>query len=101
MLHCDARESQGATAQLRSIEAAALSRRSASCGCEIHPAWDGAGSFVLWTWERAADGRHWMLMTHEDGAAIRFDDPSRAYAQAVKCGFSPHTVSIRWPPTVS
>lgn len=90
------------SAPLHSCEVTALRRNSGVCRCQIEPAWDGSGDYVLWAWPSPArnrePGRGRRLLVHEDGAALRFPNPVKAHAHAVKCGFCPDEISIRWPP---
>ena len=83
---------------LQSCEVAALTRYPKLWGCQIQPAWDGSGDYVLWAWAHA--GRERRLLVHEDGAALRFPSPVKAHDHALKCGFRPEDINIRWPPDV-
>ncbi len=74
------------------------SREGATCGCQIHPAWDGSGDYVVWIWYRAGGDTSWHVLSRHDGAPQRFLNPELAGVYARQCGFRPETVSVRWPP---
>lgn len=67
--------------------------------CEIHPAWDGKGSYVLRLWSgNAAGARRCRLLTNRDGRPVLFHDTFRAYRFARECGLPAERVAVRWPP---
>ncbi|WP_018717157.1 hypothetical protein [Arhodomonas aquaeolei] len=78
---------------------ALAARRRRRFGCEIHPAWDGSGCYVLWAWVEQEGECEWTLLDHEDGAPLRFCTPQRARAYALKRGYGTDAVRMRWPPT--
>lgn len=65
--------------------------------CEIAPAWDGTGCYVIRVWTRDASAGA-RTLSHEDGAPLRFMDAIRAHAKAVQCGATPGSIEVRWPP---
>lgn len=93
-----AQRTEPRTKALRSCEAAALAHSPSYCGCRIQPAWDGSGGYVLWALPGVSGRRGRQLLVHEDGAPLRFPDPVKAQAHALKCGFRPQDISVRWPP---
>lgn len=68
--------------------------------CEIEPAWDGTGCYVIRVWTREDSDGAWTL-SHEDGAPLRFIDAIRAHAKAVQCGVTPGCIAVRWPPNAA
>ncbi|PWG65874.1 hypothetical protein [Sediminicurvatus halobius] len=83
---------------MHASEVSSLLRRGATGHVEIRPAWDGCGSFVLWAEVRNSGQMHAGVLGHEDGSPLRFIDPLRAHAMALRCGFSDSYIRMRWPP---
>jgi hypothetical protein len=83
---------------MRPIEAVEMMRCGEVSHCEIRPAWDGSGSYVIAAYRPDAENTRWRILTHEDGAPLRYRDASRAYAHAVQSGLPADAVSVRWPP---
>ncbi len=86
-----------ATQSIQSTEAMRLLRGHTTAGCEIRPARDGSGDYVLWAWHIAGGRAHWHLLGHEDGAPLRFRNAERAEAYARKRGFRAEAISVCWP----
>lgn len=66
--------------------------------CEIRPAWDGTGSYVVVVQAGGGDGPPPWLLTRNDGVPYRFPDPVAAQRKAVQCGVPSERIGVRWPP---
>lgn len=84
---------------MRTTELVTLTRNGRLDHCEIHPAWDGSGCYVIWVWPHAAGRGEGRVLSHEDGAPLRFRDAVRAHGLAMQCGLKAQEVTVRWPPT--
>jgi len=85
---------------MRTLEASALNRRGVRGRCEIRPHAGGAGGYVIAVIFAAGTeaGRSGVL-THEDGAALRFADPAQARRMALRCGFTEDHIGLQEPAT--
>lgn len=72
-----------ATQSVQSTEAMQLLRGHSAAGCEIRPAWDGSGDYVLWIWHIAGGRAQW----HGRTAAISQRGASRGVRAQVRGSF--------------
>lgn len=74
---------------MRKPEASALNGRGVEGHCEIRRHAGGVGGYIIAVVFAIRPGS-WRcgILTHEDGAALRFRDYERARAMALRCGFT-------------
>lgn len=85
--------------RMRKPEASALNGLGVEGHCEIRQHAGGVGGYIIAVvFAIGPGGRRCGILTHEDGAALRFRDHEQARAMALRCGFTEDRIWLAEPP---